>query len=1128
MLDAYRRWILQLGHPSSSSAAAAGNLSSVVNGYHPAVAEHQTQTDLEERIKGELSLVALASILDALTKTQYRRRQHHDRHPGGVAAAAAGSADDDDYGRASQLRPLLSTVASAMAVIAARMRYVPASLPGPAPHTQPIVGMILASLRMMQPPPSSLESERPPHCEDAVRSLCYTCLTALPEAVLVSAGGGSDGGGGGAQGKLSLEPRCFTAVTAELKTEGVLQMWQQLQELTSTSSATSPSTVGLLLKMCESWAKYVPLPMEFVQRTVPLVQQTWSDFLSSSNAASLSHHAAAKAAMGYWIAVMEGGSWTVDQVLSASLFQNREASQQPNKKRQSGKSKRREQQVLEERTTDDLLAQAQNEVRHRGRVACEMARSTWNPQFQALLQRELQQISVECKKNQELACRSDYDYCGEEDVRGDGPVGGVAACANSCLPYLLRVASLGEHESDSMALFASISYAMQQVCTSPSRMVRSFAAESLFSLHEVLVEILATDPSSLSGTLLQEIVEYFFQSSMGLASQCGYPAGYFDDFGRNSDEDLESERNDIRDLLRTVAGIAPSLSEKPASIVVPVTILLRLVHACSQPIQEAAASNVLFPEPALHAFSALAKPINSVASLWVQSAANRTVGDSLDDSLDDSINAILNLSFQIMLSAGRFVIQAFSVVSQNEILPPSRLYNLAVASLAPMLSTLASVSTMEPTVKGLVEIGIEAAAISLLRLPELSGPSSLRSTRFDIRGAMRSPGGEDHVGVLALMRLSSESDLLSHVFVAAKDSVVLDLCTVYEELKKMEDKRGPGVFYGIGVLPKSRRILLGIICNLEITSAGSAGASGALTSLFNNSVDSIVNIGENQHFNAENLFRVSESAFDIAAFSQTTVNSLFAVSHVDSQRVSCLKVLHDAGNVGYICYGDPMVPYETLFQWNRARAALFTLLRTSGNPDLPVIGTDMMISLIKTECEAILAQCSLGPTSHSRIFCEDIVSEDAVPAGLFLQILVETLERALALRTPISLLKNAFRALYESRHSVIHVIVAKCPSPIQKGSFEDPRPAIAETWFLSMKQLSSVIESQGGLGVSFAMDAELVALLRKLLVDTCAAAISLLLYSSLGKTQNDRKEDPGLNLDGPQGEYASCALMGCE
>ena len=65
------------------------------------------------------------------------------------------------------------------------------------------------------------------------------------------------------------------------------------------------------------------------------------------------------------------------------------------------------------------------------------------------------------------------------------------------------------------------------------------------------------------------------------------------------------------------------------------------------------------------------------------------------------------------------------------------------------------------------------------------------------------------------MRLANESGPLSMVFLRSKESILVDLCDLYQSLKRIEDQRGIEVFYGVGVLPKSRRILLGVICNLQ-------------------------------------------------------------------------------------------------------------------------------------------------------------------------------------------------------------------------------------------------------------------------------------------------------------------------
>ena len=711
VLEGYRRWVMQ--HFQGSSTSSFAILSQLVNNYHPAV-DPQQQTNVveyEERIKGEISMMLLASILDALTKSCYQRQHQHTNIQ---------QQQQQQQQMFDHIRPILKTLASAIAVIAARMRYTSSSLPASAPHTQPIVTTILGTITMLQP-----QTQHQNQNQEAVHSLYYTVLTALPEAILA-------GSGGGAYGRLSLDPRCFFAVTNELKTQGMIQVWQSLRELiTSTSTATNHSTSSvLLLQMCEAWAKCVPLPIEFVNSSVSLVLRAW-DQPSSLDQPQSQTSLEAKAAMAYWIAIMESGTWTIDQVLASSIVQSKEGSRQTNKKKQSSKSKKRTKQRIEDKSTDELLTSAHNEVRHRGETACTMAQQTWS-RLEELLRLELRRI-VEDSNSESL---------NEQDVQGDGPVGAIAACANACLPFILR--EPGAHQDTaSMSLFVSISHSIQQVCASPSRMVRSFAAESLYTLHDVLSNILTTNSNqSLTADLFEVISFHFFQSSMNLASQCGYPSGYFNDLGEDNDEDLESERNDVREVLRTMSCFPSTTSIRSENypdthIAVSSSILLRLLQCCAQPIQEAATSNTLFPETALHAFSALAKPIYSVASLYLE-YLNQGAPE------DKNFIVILNLAFEITKTAGRCLLLAFPIAPVNEILPLSRVYNLAVASLSPMLSKLAQIPTMEPEVKTIMRIGIEAAATSMLRLPELSGPSSLRSSRFDIRGAMRSPGGEDH------------------------------------------------------------------------------------------------------------------------------------------------------------------------------------------------------------------------------------------------------------------------------------------------------------------------------------------------------------------------------------------------
>ena len=398
---------------------------------------------------------------------------------------------------------------------------------------------------------------------------------------------------------------------------------------------------------------------------------------------------------------------------------------------------------------------------------------------------------------------------------------------------------------------------------------------------------------------------------MNLATQCGYPLDYFHDLAANNDEELEIERNDVRDILRTVSGCsmwegAPTPGTYPSSVHVTSRILLRILHACSEAIQEPneLIGNNLFPETAVHAFSSLAKPINHLAKAYDQHSPDREL-----------TLAICNATLGIMASVAEQLIKAFPASTASVLFPLSRLSNLAVSSLSPTLSALLSHPEFEGKVLHVVTLCVKSAAMSIATLPELSAPSTLRSSRYDIRGAMRSPGGEDHVGCLALMRISGESDDLARLFLKADPSIARHLCDLYGQLKVTENERGQGVYYGRGVLPKSRRILLGVVCHLEIVTGGAASVSGVLREIFDSAVNGVAMYGHNQDmdFSSESLFRISENVFDISAFSPSMIKVLYDINGVNSPQAATLKVLHHACLYGYDALTKPM-PHDIIFQ----------------------------------------------------------------------------------------------------------------------------------------------------------------------------------------------------------------------
>jgi hypothetical protein len=416
----------------------------------------QPSSDDEDTIKGEISLLAVGELMYCLTLRYHGQGLDH-------------------------IRPLLSTLASALAVMAARLRFTQKDAPHPAPNTQPVVTMIIQTLQHVHQNISKKTNnttEPPEKLMEVYSFALYTCMTAIPDALLTACGNG---------GRLSMDPRCFTALTTEVRTVGISLVCQSFVDLPTPEGAFKI----MFLHMCEEWARYVPLPLDFVESSIPMMETAFSNVVGPHQPTQQQIHEG-QAAMRYWIAIMEGGSWSMDQVLSASLFQISGASLQGGKKKQSSRSKKRHKEALEERTTSDHMTRAQNELQQRGTIACRTTIRTWDI-FRKLLSRD-------------LATVVDND----DEVQGDGPVGGITACANACLPFLLR---RSEYSQEQTKLFQVIGDAVADLCRSPSRMVRGFASEPLYALQEALVDLCASK-TSLDESMQESISTHFFQVSL--------------------------------------------------------------------------------------------------------------------------------------------------------------------------------------------------------------------------------------------------------------------------------------------------------------------------------------------------------------------------------------------------------------------------------------------------------------------------------------------------------------------------------------------------------------------------------------------------------------------------------------
>lgn len=401
------------------------------------------------------------------------------------------------------------------------------------------------------------------------------------------------------------------------------------------------------------------------------------------------------------------------------------------------------------------------------------------------------------------------------------------------------------------------------------------------------------------------------QCCVNLASSCGYPPMYFKTPEALSDEDLEIERNDVRDVLRTVAGSdsGSSTSAVKNQTIPPSPVTLRVLHdlvlaSWSTIVSRQAQVSQLDGETSIHVLSALAKPLNHLAVTF----------SKLDHQYSSLSSDILCHACQALGAAAEKLVEAFGSTHLIDLFPISRVSNLAAASLAPMMSALIdapsklecdSVNNTTLQQLGMVTLRhvITSSALSIMHIPELLVESASDGTHYyEARAAMRAPGGEDHVGGLALMRLSFESRHLARAMIEVQPTILHQLCQLHDVLKQSEQGRERGKFHGKGVSPKSRRILLKAIAHLDAIISEDNHSPSVMHDLFHQSIEHIVRMGQESYHSTEHgMYSLCEVIFDLAEFSSTEIFNMFnnVVRDTGSSEAKCTATLREAGLVGY-------------------------------------------------------------------------------------------------------------------------------------------------------------------------------------------------------------------------------------
>ncbi|EJK58179.1 hypothetical protein THAOC_21717 [Thalassiosira oceanica] len=1010
--------------------------------------------ECEESIKGTMTLYTLAVGMYVSVCMDYveRERETH----------------------TAWLSSVLSDLGSAMSITALRMRYRPLkdkfSTPTAAAGCPSLVEMLVNAISTVK---ESAE-EYYAHKSDQQRSdagrahhhavtLCYsTVLRSLPETVLLLPGQDEP------HRAPSVDRSCMRSASLELRSDefGMKRVVELLMKYESNTENQHESAIRML-HCCESWAKYVSVPTDIVNLTIGNIGSNYFQIMNPC--ATREEERAREASLQYLVAIFDSAAHTLTtkDVLMAVLGAVKKSSSNGKKKTRS-KSKKRADKVLgelvaahheEQGDTSDNIAGM--ELKARRNAACVAAALAFG-------------ISIEGGSiaSDGFGLRPAIT---NEATTNHMISSTICSVGVSVLPHLL---SEGIEEHWRTELIQVVLATLQRLCGNTNRDTRCQAYEPLFAFASSL-------SNAESTTMVHAAVDSLSGCVLALGEACQYPRSYFNELNLtvNNDDEIEVERNDVRDVARTVCSLDSGVVNDASPSLL---VLERIINACGDAIRRCIGDNALPHETAVHILSALAKPLNKLATLYKENPFHkgRIVMISALTSLG-SINEKVSDSFESM--------------SMSDTLPISRLACMATASYSPMMSALVEVihgtggegdTQLCSSLKRTIMVSLRQAILSSAVIPELVAESTLSSSRYDIRGAMRGPGGEDHVGILALMRMSEESDNLTHAMFEVQPAILNDFVELHARLKAAEASRGLRD-WGTGVCPVSRRILLRVICRLS-KFPGAGQGHAVMEQLVNAPLREITSRKQSPYC-AERLYNFTESSYDLAYFSPELLSN--ALSTVPEALEAVTMTVIEG-------YSRPFSDEQATIQWARLRGAAYTMLRTLVTGDMSDIAARAIGALIKAECQVATAHFDVSPSDSSfTIFCDAVVGEDTVNAGVYIMLIKAHLDEIAKRKGDFQGANKCISLLQDVARDVLQLITL--PSPEASNSV-DPRPTTMEAWFLSMTSLLALSNTRLGMTSAGAVE-EIVA-------TSCTAAMSVIFMKDI----RSLNEEPGLSLDGAQ------------
>ena len=382
------------------------------------------------------------------------------------------------------------------------------------------------------------------------------------------------------------------------------------------------------------------------------------------------------------------------------------------------------------------------------------------------------------------------------------PINCLCAAASTFLPAIFNPAVDCRNPSYEY-IFGQICQSILELTTS-GNVCRKLVYEPLEALaSRVGSNVLTEGAWYCREDFLDGVRSFLIQSSMNLALKASYPPLYFRYYEEPVISELEVERNDARELLRTVA-----MTDEKA--------LVFILSEC----QNSFASGVLDAN-ACHVFSALAKPVTKVLAKVAggESSALHFWLGCLREMLHCAVKLLTSLGMQSEggVGSGSRPLPNSALSASIDIL---RVVCISISSHGLIFhSLLRKEPRFEAALQEIAALSVQfcvACCQKVREHPLMMDASADLNSLENLRGEFRGPGGEDHVGALALNRLCFEAQNaddkgpspLAIIMAKCHTESLFDLHEILF-LQESGDDAANAV-----LTSKSRRIILSSVCFL--------------------------------------------------------------------------------------------------------------------------------------------------------------------------------------------------------------------------------------------------------------------------------------------------------------------------